>query len=204
MRSEEIRYLYDRTYFLGGISKHNGQKIGVTGYEEFRRGEIHSLYPIFADKATFKDKNVLDIGCGRGEILKYCLLHGAKSAVGVDFSSAAIEIAQRFVTDDRAKFYELPLNRISEIQESEFGVVYLMDVLEHVSNEEWTECFIGLKPKLVKDCTIIGKTPSRPRGQYFNMHNNYHTLESLQNLFGIFSYTRIYVKRRNFVVEAKA
>ncbi|GAG89943.1 unnamed protein product, partial [marine sediment metagenome] len=124
--------------------------------------------------------------------------------IGVDYSSAAIEIAQGFVTDDRAKFYELPLNRVSEIQESGFEVVYLMDVLEHVSNEEWTECFIELKLKLVKDCTIIGKTPSRPMGQYFNMHNNYHTLKSLQNLFGIFSYARIYVENIGFIVEAKA
>ncbi|GAG89944.1 unnamed protein product [marine sediment metagenome] len=59
MRSEEIRYLYDRTYFLGGISKHNGQKIGVTGWEEFRKGEIHSQYPAFANRAVFKDKNIL-------------------------------------------------------------------------------------------------------------------------------------------------
>jgi ubiquinone/menaquinone biosynthesis C-methylase UbiE len=81
-------------------------------------------------------KWILDIGCGRGELVCEAALRGAH-AVGIDYAGAALELAQERATSldpearDRVKFFqadakELPFTRGS------FDVVFMLDVYEHL------------------------------------------------------------------------
>ena len=45
--------------------------------------------------AGFKDKRVLDLGCGYGWHCIYAMEHGASSVVGVDISHKMLEVAKR-------------------------------------------------------------------------------------------------------------
>ena len=185
MNSKEIVYLYDKTYFLGGRSKFNRQIIGVEGYNEFKKGIILPKKIEGANRGDFKNKNVLDLGYGRGELLKYCWENGAKNCVGVDYSPDAFKIASDFLKDTKVKLYNIAITEIDEITEDNFEVVYAMDILEHVSNEEWSVCLNKIKSKLNKKVVFIAETPSAEHGNYLKMHNNYHTKDSLHSLFDV-------------------
>lgn len=55
--------------------------------------------------AFFKDRDVLDIGCGKeGGFADYLLSHGARSYLGVDIDEGYVVSSAREVFDARAKF----------------------------------------------------------------------------------------------------
>ncbi|MBS8048932.1 class I SAM-dependent methyltransferase, partial [Streptococcus suis] len=54
-------------------------------------GEWETLRKLLPD---FKDKRVLDLGCGYGWHCIYAMEHGASSVVGVDISHKMLEVAK--------------------------------------------------------------------------------------------------------------
>ena len=204
LNSKTIIHLYDETYFLGGISKFNNQKIGCGGWEEFKNDKIHQDKINIIKCLDFKDKNVLDIGFGRGEILKYCYENGARSCVGIDYSPAAFKIASEYLKNTNVKLYCLAADEIIKVKENDFEVIYMGDILEHVSNNEWEECFKTLKYKLNINCALSARTPAVRRGDYLQMHNNYHSMESLMGLFEkIFKIVTISNKKNTYIIYCK-
>jgi len=183
MHSKDIRYLYDETYFFGGISKYNNQEIGVGGIQEFKRGEISADRVAFINQVDFKDKNVLDVGFGRGEILKYCYDNGAKSCVGIDYSPVAFEIASKYLKGTDVKLYSLAVDELIELEENDFEIIYMRSVIEHIPDAEWKIFLKAAKWKFNKNCTLLVLTPTKKRGNYLQMHNNYQTHASLIALF---------------------
>jgi len=183
MHSNDIRHLYDETYFLGGISKYNGQEIGVGGIQEFKEGEISADRVVFINQVDFKDKNILDVGFGRGEILKYCYDNGAKSCVGIDYSPAAFEIASNYLKETDVKLYFLAVDELIEVEENDFEIIYMRSVIEHIPDTEW-EIFLKVaRWKFNKNCILFALTPAKKRGDYLQMHNNYQTHANLIALF---------------------
>lgn len=49
----------------------------------------------FASLPIFKDKNVLDIGCGSGIIASLLVLNGARNVLGIDINKSAINNAEK-------------------------------------------------------------------------------------------------------------
>src|SRR5215813_1577886 len=82
--------LYTAEYFLTACE----------GYDEFiaTEGEHLSrrLKAAFALAAVEPGMKVLDIGCGRGEILRHCANLGA-DAYGIDYAAVAVNISQEIV-----------------------------------------------------------------------------------------------------------
>lgn len=78
-------------------------------------------------------KRVLDLGCGRGEIVRYCLEHGADT-VGLDFSFDALELAKTILPSKssiiRADGQNLPF------QSASFELVFALDLVEHLYNDQ--------------------------------------------------------------------
>ncbi len=119
--------LYTEEYFRGACE----------GFHEFNetRGERLSrrLQAAFALAEIIPGMRVLDVGCGRGEILRHCTRLGAH-ACGVDYAPAAVSIAregsgENTVTENpvsRADAKALPL------PDEEFDRVLLFDVVEHL------------------------------------------------------------------------
>src|SRR5258707_15144538 len=86
--------LYTEEYFLNACE----------GFEEFTEshGERLSrrLSAAFAVAAVQPGMKGLDVGCGRGEILRHCARVGA-DAYGVDYAPGAVDMASKAVAGDR-------------------------------------------------------------------------------------------------------
>ena len=121
--------LYTEEYFLKACE----------GYEEYSetQGERLSrrLSAAFAVAAVRPGMRVLDVGCGRGEILRHCARLGA-DAFGVDYAAVAVDMASRAVAGEQqapgktgvaqsdAKHLPFP--------SAHFDRVLMFDVVEHL------------------------------------------------------------------------
>jgi 2-polyprenyl-3-methyl-5-hydroxy-6-metoxy-1,4-benzoquinol methylase len=107
---------------------------------------------------------ILDVGCGRGEIVLYCARRGIH-AVGVDYSPDAIAIAEqakerhtaaeqrrmRFICDD-----------VKNIQGESFDRIFMLDLVEHLYDWELHQLFQVCKRLLTPTGEIIIHTlPNR-------------------------------------------
>jgi methionine biosynthesis protein MetW len=70
---------------------------------------------------------VLDVGCGRGELLAH--LPKGTATVGVDVSAASVDIARRFATEAYVGDLDKP---IPDLDGRVFDLVVCADVLEHL------------------------------------------------------------------------
>jgi cyclopropane fatty-acyl-phospholipid synthase-like methyltransferase len=110
----------------------------ATGHDEFKKfeGKFEQLIEKFRMVITClnlqKSDNLLDIGCGRGELVIFHVKNGGM-ATGVDFSDEAIQLA-------RAKAKELnsicnfQINSFEKIDENQkFDKIVSIDFIEHIS-----------------------------------------------------------------------
>ena len=77
---------YDDNIFFQKYSQMSRSQQGLAG-----AGEWETLRKLLPD---FKDKRVLDLGCGYGWHCIYAMEHGASSVVGVDISHKMLEVAK--------------------------------------------------------------------------------------------------------------
>lgn len=118
---------------------------GCTGYNEFKESDGKKLEPRFKELVKhfpqLKEKRILDIGCGRGEIVFYSLDKGATEAIGVDYSKDAIKLAKKAQKKQEkhvkknSKFFVRDAKKTGYKVES-FDVVFMLEVLEHLYPEE--------------------------------------------------------------------
>jgi ubiquinone/menaquinone biosynthesis C-methylase UbiE len=114
---------YTRDYFL---SDH------CEGFYEFSSGRrvSHIKERLVGKVAPVAGDLLLDLGCGRGEVLWTCTQQGAR-AVGVDYSLEAVKLARETCGEAapvlRADVSQLPFRA------GVFTKVYLGDVIEHLT-----------------------------------------------------------------------
>ena len=77
---------YDDKIFFEKYNEMNRSRQGLTG-----AGEWETLKKLLPD---FKDKQVLDLGCGYGWHCIYAMENGASSVIGIDISSKMLEVAK--------------------------------------------------------------------------------------------------------------
>ena len=83
-----LKEKYTREYFLSQDKDGNKLNYGALGGKEFLEGEIfEDIKDSLATLENYEHKNVLEIGFGRGESIKYLVQHGIDSYYGVDFSN---------------------------------------------------------------------------------------------------------------------
>ena len=86
--------LYTEDYFLTACE----------GYDEFIASEGVQLSRRLRDAFTVADvqpgMRLLDVGCGRGEILRHCMRAGIE-AYGLDYAAVATEMSRDVVVDER-------------------------------------------------------------------------------------------------------
>jgi 2-polyprenyl-3-methyl-5-hydroxy-6-metoxy-1,4-benzoquinol methylase len=157
--SEQVRLKYTADYYLNAC-----------GGEETLAFDAKCPLPLrlaqaFNMAAPKPHEQVLDLGCGRGEVAHEAARLGCK-AVGVDYSSDAIEIAQRgaFGTpwEERCEFI---LARTDEdgLGIDQFDVIFALDVFEHLHRDELRGLLATVKKRL------------RPRGRFvFHTSPNRH------------------------------
>jgi len=147
--------LYTKEYFLHACE----------GYEEFSetQGERLSrrLSAAFAVADVTPGMKVLDVGCGRGEILRHCARLGAE-AYGIDYAPVAIDLAQQVVASEaqspgktgvaQADAKSLPFPN------DYFDRVLMFDVVEHLFQWELENCLADVKRVLKPDGVFIVHT----------------------------------------------
>lgn len=114
--------------------------LSPAAYRDWRRAELSSQLHSHFDAAQLAGSDVLDFGCGTGELSFLLADHQPRSITGVDLSSAAIRKAEascassdetpapapRFVHAESAE--QLP------VSDQSVDLICCFDVLEHVPN----------------------------------------------------------------------
>jgi len=152
--------VYTKKYYLSDCSGFNEFKKTCGDKLESRFREIIRHFKIIPGM------KVLDVGCGRGELVFYAARQGAQCA-GIDYSLEAIKLAQLAgkkktkTLRNRVKFCVMDAKRI-KFKESTFDVVFLADVVEHLYDYELKVVFKHIKRVLKKDGVLIVHTaPNR-------------------------------------------
>ncbi|MBN2482581.1 MAG: class I SAM-dependent methyltransferase [Candidatus Omnitrophica bacterium] len=139
--------LYNKDYYLGDNE----------GYREYRQGldqVMYEKYRLVLDIAAVKSGDtILDIGCGRGEIVYYCVQRGAKT-LGIDYSPDAIGIAQETIDKLDESLRNNAKVCVADFTEYDFpdryDTILMVEVFEHLY--DWQiEKFIGKLKDILKD-----------------------------------------------------
>ncbi|MDO8264963.1 MAG: class I SAM-dependent methyltransferase [Candidatus Parcubacteria bacterium] len=110
------------------------------GYEWQKYKEINSNYENQFQKwitpfapEIFKDKKVLDAGCGMGRNAFWALKYGARELIAFDFDKRSVEAAKKNLAGyPNAK---VEFKNISEISwQNEFDITFSIGVIHHLKN----------------------------------------------------------------------
>ncbi|AFM00071.1 methylase involved in ubiquinone/menaquinone biosynthesis [Desulfitobacterium dehalogenans ATCC 51507] len=94
----------DDIVFFEKYSKIDRSTKGLSG-----AGEWKTLQKLLPD---FKDKRVLDLGCGFGWHCQYAIEHGANAVTGVDISEKMLTVAKE-KTDSKIRCIQMPIEDIA-------------------------------------------------------------------------------------------
>jgi len=118
---------YDDDVFFNKYSNMNRSKNGLEG-----AGEWHELKKMMPN---FKDKRVLDLGCGFGWHCRYAVENGARSVIGIDISQKMLSEAKSKTKYGNIEYICMPLEDIDFPEES-FDVVISSLALHYVKSFE--------------------------------------------------------------------
>lgn len=160
--------LYDETYFLTSCE----------GYEEFIESEGAHLSRRLRDAFALADvqpgMRLLDVGCGRGEIVRHCIGMGIE-AYGIDYA----EVAARMTRDVIAAELRAAADRADAAASIKAGVlrsdakklpfptghfdrVLMFDVVEHLRPWELHEAYLDIRRVLKPNGKLVVHTaPNR-------------------------------------------
>lgn len=144
---------YTKDYFLYSTSTS----------EEFRKtwGEVLNPKHRYAlQQAKIEpEMKILDVGCGRGEILIHVAKLGAE-AIGIDYAEAAIDVAKKAISkQDKTIQKRIRLVRQDVCQlpfdNGMFDRVFFLDVVEHLIPEEGKKTLNEIRRVLKKEGLLI-------------------------------------------------
>lgn len=164
-RSKVPPEAYTREYFLR-------MSYGGSEFERTLGTTLLSRYKISFDLAAIlPGMKVLDVGCGRGEIVLHSALAGAE-AVGIDHSKEAINLAKKAITRQpseiqaRIQLFQGDVCHLPFSSQS-FDRVFFLDVIEHLTPQQADLSLAEIYRVLKKDGRLVlHTTPNRFFTQY--------------------------------------
>lgn len=111
------RDLYDEAYF----DMVRGSKQGTVLHEKF----LHLVKEVAAGRPR-----ILDLGCGRGQLLSLLAREPGLDVTGLDFSEAAVAASQQLVDPHRVHCGSATDR--SNFEQDSFDLICIMDVVEHL------------------------------------------------------------------------
>lgn len=148
--------LYTEEYFLTACE----------GYDEFSASEgehlSRRLRAAFALAEVTPGMTVLDVGCGRGEILRHCAQLGA-DAIGIDYAAVAVRMSQGViegvngVAPGRTAVMQADAKKLP-FPDAAFDRVLMFDVVEHLHPWELHEALLEVHRVLKPDGRFIVHT----------------------------------------------
>jgi ubiquinone/menaquinone biosynthesis C-methylase UbiE len=147
--------LYTEEYFLTACE----------GYDEFISTEGKNLSRRLRDAlmhaAIEPGMNVLDVGCGRGEIIRHCAALGANT-FGIDYAAVAVSMSQDIIngTSDLSGKTGVALADAKKLPfpTGKFDRVLLFDVVEHLYPWELHEALREIHRVLKPDGRLVVHT----------------------------------------------
>lgn len=118
---------YDDDIFFNKYSNMSRSKNGLEG-----AGEWHELKKMLPN---FKDKRVLDLGCGFGWHCRYAVENGARSVIGIDISQKMLSEAKSKTKCGNIEYICMPIEDIDFPEES-FDVVISSLALHYIKSFE--------------------------------------------------------------------
>lgn len=149
--------IYDTNYYL----------YDNEGCYEYSKGLDSNIHPKFIRALELAQlqsgQNILDIGCGRGELLYYCAKKGA-SGLGLDYSKAAIDIAQMTIQMLPAELRHLVQAEVADVAtynfQKNYDIIFVLEIFEHMNNEQLTQTFAKFRKILKENGKLIITTPN--------------------------------------------
>ena len=194
---------YDRSYFLDSC-------MGAEEWRESGGERVAGVYPGMLVRAGLEPgMKLLDVGAGRGELVRVAIESGAAEAVGIDYSADAVEMAGETLSahrdDPRIRVIQGDARQLP-FEDDSFDLVTMLDVVEHLAPAELAmalaqarrvlrpggHLFVHTAPnRLVYDVTYrlqrfsrpgrLRAWPAQPRNDYeLRMHVNEQRLGSLR------------------------
>ena len=199
-----LREKYDKAYFLQRDVDGNQLPYGVHGVEHWQQGELYPRAKALLDLLNLRGMNILDLGFGRGDAMRYCLQRGARHVAGIDFAEAAVDLARETLSDYPSDRYELIHDDMLAVGRDKrlrgpWDHVLMLDAIEHIPRFEVEEllplvfarlrpggCFVVHTPFYAEDNDVFahgGNAACADTSDEFEetqgMHVNRYTRESL-------------------------
>ena len=145
MKSTEVMDIYNKKYFIEQVD----------GAKEFKNftGKYFDLFKRYRRNIKLLDlevnHNLLEYGCGRGEVCIFHRCRGGK-AIGVDYSTDAINLAR-----EKAKKLKIDVEFFNcnfsdfNFSDNSFDRILASEFIEHISKEEGF-AFFNLSYKALK------------------------------------------------------
>jgi ubiquinone/menaquinone biosynthesis C-methylase UbiE len=138
---------YSREYFLTECD----------GHVEFQQGRLPArLQAALSFAGELKGKRVLDVGCGRGEVVLYCLGQGAE-AYGVDYSADALLLARQGAGDEPGHYQRADARHLP-FQNESFDVALMLDIVEHLYPADLAASLVDVRRVLKPGGVLIVHT----------------------------------------------
>lgn len=118
---------YDESVFFEKYSSMDRSKKGLEG-----AGEWHELEKMLPD---FRDKRVLDLGCGFGWHCRYAVEKGASAVFGIDISQKMLNEAIEKTSSSKVKYFCMSIEDI-DFEENSFDVVISSLAFHYVESFE--------------------------------------------------------------------
>lgn len=149
--------IYGKEYFL---RDNEGWKEWEAGLEAARHPKFERALELAGD---VRGKDVLDIGCGRAELVYYCVKEGAR-ALGIDYSSSAIEVAAETVKRLPEEMRNSAGVAVGEIGTfalpGKYDIVFMIEIAEHMHDWQLKEAFAKINSALKPGGKLIIMTPN--------------------------------------------
>ncbi|MBN2005254.1 MAG: class I SAM-dependent methyltransferase [Anaerolineae bacterium] len=144
--------LYDEKYFLSVCE----------GYQEFLSSEGEYLSQRLAEALSVAGiapgMRVLDVGCGRGEVLRQTAALGAR-AYGLDYAAAAVRLSRSIATQHAENGQPIGVYHASALYlpfaAATFDRILMLDIVEHLYPRELRQAFTEARRVLKPGGRII-------------------------------------------------